>query len=135
LKSFVRLLQTLGFLVWVALGALLFSWILHLCHIETGFYTTSIHYLKRLNKPPQDDLESDSTGGTWNRTSYSFSEHPIQEKTDPYGSFIPAHFTRKGHFVKAHFRKRYSTSPHAIRNRMRSRYYYHTHKYRYKKHH
>ena len=72
----------------------------------------------------------------------SLSEHPyITSETsthsggkNDYGSYVSPHFTRSGRFVKGHFRKRVSTSPNALKNRMRSRYYYQTHKHRYKKH-
>jgi hypothetical protein len=82
--------------------------------------------------PPDEEMALDT----------SLTEHPYvtsESSThsggkNDYGSYVSPHITRNGRFVKGHFRKRVSTSPHAIRNRMRSRYYYQTHKYRYKKH-
>ncbi len=41
-------------------------------------------------------------------------------------SYVKTYMTRNGKVVKGHFRKSYSTSPNAFKNRARSRYYYHT---------
>jgi hypothetical protein len=42
------------------------------------------------------------------------------------GTYVKPTITRKGHIRKGYIRKPYSTSKHAVRNRMKSRYYYHT---------
>jgi hypothetical protein len=42
------------------------------------------------------------------------------------GTYVKPTVTRTGQIRKGYVRKKYSTSKHAVRNRMRSRYYYHT---------
>lgn len=42
------------------------------------------------------------------------------------GAYVKPTVTRTGQIRKGYVRKKYSTSKHAVRNRMRSRYYYHT---------
>lgn len=50
------------------------------------------------------------------------------------GSWVDPYVTRSGKMVPGHYRKEYSTDPDAVRNRVRSNYYYHTQgKYRRKK--
>ncbi len=40
--------------------------------------------------------------------------------------YVKPYLTRTGKIVSGHYRKSYSTSPSAYKNRARSRYYYHT---------
>ena len=42
------------------------------------------------------------------------------------GTYVKPTVTRTGQIRKGYVRKKYSTNKHAVRNRMRSRYYYHT---------
>ena len=42
------------------------------------------------------------------------------------GTYVKPTVTRTGQIRKGYVRKKHSTSKHAVRNRMRSRYYYHT---------
>ena len=42
------------------------------------------------------------------------------------GTYVKPTVTRTGQFRKGYVRKKHSTSKHAVRNRLRSRYYYHT---------
>ncbi len=42
------------------------------------------------------------------------------------GTYVKPTVTRTGQIRKGYVRKKSSTSKHAVRNRMRSRYYYHT---------
>ena len=41
-------------------------------------------------------------------------------------SYVKTYMTRNGRVVKGHFRKSFSTSPNAFKNRAKSQYYYHT---------
>lgn len=41
-------------------------------------------------------------------------------------SYVKPYVTRTGKIVSGHYRKSYSTSPSAYKNRAKSRYYYHT---------
>ena len=41
-------------------------------------------------------------------------------------SYVKPYVTRTGKIVSGHYRKSYSTSPSAYKNRARSRYYYHS---------
>jgi hypothetical protein len=42
------------------------------------------------------------------------------------GTYVKPTVTRTGQIRKGYVRKKHSTSKHVIRNRMRSKYYYHT---------
>lgn len=50
----------------------------------------------------------------------------VKESRNSGGTYVKPTVTRTGQIRKGYVRKKYSTSKHAVRNRMRSRYYYHT---------
>lgn len=50
----------------------------------------------------------------------------VKETRNSGGTYVKPTVTRTGQIRKGYVRKKYSTSKHAVRNRMRSRYYYHT---------
>jgi hypothetical protein len=46
-------------------------------------------------------------------------------KTSPTGTYVPGYVTLSGRYRKGHFRKTHSTSPNALKSRLRSQRYYH----------
>lgn len=74
-----------------------------------------------------------NTSSEKNTSSYytgsSYRNHRSKKssyKSSSSGSWVKGSYDRRGHYRKAHYRKKYSSSPHAYKNRMRSRVYYHT---------
>lgn len=50
----------------------------------------------------------------------------VKESRNSGGTYVKPTVTRTGQIRKGYVSKKYSTSKHAVRNRMRSRYYNHT---------
>jgi hypothetical protein len=55
-----------------------------------------------------------------------FGSCDVKQSEHSSGTYVKPTVTRTGQIRKGYVRKKYSTSKHAVRNRMRSRYYYHT---------
>jgi hypothetical protein len=107
-------------------------WMLLLGNIIAFPIGWAVDHFLGLENPHSRFLKGESPSFRSNGRSSNDETH--SSESNEYGSYVAPHITRSGRFVKGHFRKRVSTSPNALKNRMRSRYYYQTHKYRYKKH-
>lgn len=57
---------------------------------------------------------------------FNFPSCEFHESKNAGGTYVKPTITRKGQFRKAYVRKKFSTHRNAVRNRNRSRYYYHT---------